>query len=111
VSTPAERSGQPAHSEEAVIPGLEVSLWEQMQGQRQRPRRDLDSDGRLGCALHIAVLVDGQVGVTADDGQAEDAGGRLVVLVVPPPLALIVMSRIMPSLSGRRTSQRMVVQA
>ena len=30
MSTPAERSGQPAHSEEAVIPGLEVSLWEQM---------------------------------------------------------------------------------
>jgi retron-type reverse transcriptase len=30
VSTPAERSGQPAHSEEAVIPGLEVSLWERM---------------------------------------------------------------------------------
>src|SRR5436190_5126199 len=25
---PAERSGRPAHSEEAVIPGLEVSLWE-----------------------------------------------------------------------------------
>jgi group II intron reverse transcriptase/maturase len=30
VSTPAERSGRPAHSEEAVIPGLEVSVWEQM---------------------------------------------------------------------------------
>ncbi len=26
----AERSGRPAHSEDAVIPGLEVSLWEQM---------------------------------------------------------------------------------
>jgi hypothetical protein len=42
------------------------------------PRRD----SRPGCAFGIAVLVDGQVGVTADDGQAEDAGGRLVVLVV-----------------------------
>jgi RNA-directed DNA polymerase len=30
VSTPAERSGQPARPEEAVIPGLEVSLREQM---------------------------------------------------------------------------------
>src|SRR5436305_9885768 len=26
----AERSGRPAHSGDAVIPGLEVSLWEQM---------------------------------------------------------------------------------
>ena len=26
----AERSGRSAHSEEAAIPGLEVSLWEQM---------------------------------------------------------------------------------
>ena len=52
------------------------------QGQQQRPRRDLGGDGRPGCAFRIAVLVDGQVGVTADDGQAEDAGGRLVVLVV-----------------------------
>jgi RNA-directed DNA polymerase len=30
LSPGAERSGRPAHSEEAVIPGLEVSLWEQM---------------------------------------------------------------------------------
>ena len=28
MSTAAERSGRPARSEEAVIPGLEVSLWE-----------------------------------------------------------------------------------
>jgi RNA-directed DNA polymerase len=30
LSTAAERSGQPAHAGDAVIPGLEVSLWEQM---------------------------------------------------------------------------------
>jgi RNA-directed DNA polymerase len=30
LSTPAERSGRPARPEDAVIPGLEVSLWEQM---------------------------------------------------------------------------------
>ena len=30
MSTPAERSGRPARPEEAVIPGLEVSLWERM---------------------------------------------------------------------------------
>jgi len=30
LSTAAERSGRPARLEEAVIPGLEVSLWEQM---------------------------------------------------------------------------------
>jgi RNA-directed DNA polymerase len=30
LSTAAERSGQSAHPEDAVIPGLEVSLWEQM---------------------------------------------------------------------------------
>jgi len=30
VSTPAERSGRPARPEDAVIPGLEASLWEQM---------------------------------------------------------------------------------
>ncbi len=30
MSTAAERSGRPARLEEAVIPGLEVSLWEQM---------------------------------------------------------------------------------
>jgi RNA-directed DNA polymerase len=30
LSTAAERSGRPAHSEDAVIPGLEVSVWEQM---------------------------------------------------------------------------------
>ncbi|MCA1707956.1 MAG: group II intron reverse transcriptase/maturase [Actinobacteria bacterium] len=30
MSTAVERSGRSAHSEEAAIPGLEVSLWEQM---------------------------------------------------------------------------------
>jgi RNA-directed DNA polymerase len=30
LSTAAERSGRPAPSEDAVIPGLEVSLWEQL---------------------------------------------------------------------------------
>jgi len=30
LSTAAERSGRPARPEDAVIPGLEVSLWEQM---------------------------------------------------------------------------------
>ena len=30
MSTAAERSGRPARPEDAVIPGLEVSLWEQM---------------------------------------------------------------------------------
>jgi RNA-directed DNA polymerase len=30
LSTAAERSGRPARSEDAVIPGLEVSLWEQL---------------------------------------------------------------------------------
>ncbi|MCA1821184.1 MAG: group II intron reverse transcriptase/maturase [Pseudonocardia sp.] len=30
MSSAAERSGRSAHSEEAAIPGLEVSLWEQM---------------------------------------------------------------------------------
>ena len=30
MSTPAERSGRPARPEEAVIPGLEVSLWERL---------------------------------------------------------------------------------
>jgi RNA-directed DNA polymerase len=30
LSPAVERSGRPAHSEDAVIPGLEVSLWEQM---------------------------------------------------------------------------------
>ena len=30
MSTPAERSGQSARPEDAVIPGLEVSLWERM---------------------------------------------------------------------------------
>jgi RNA-directed DNA polymerase len=40
VSTPAERSGRPAHSGEAVIPGLEVSGWERML-----------SPGNLGRAL------------------------------------------------------------
>jgi hypothetical protein len=65
-----------------AVGGLLVVLDRGGQGQQQRPRRDLGGDGRPGCALRIAVLVDGQVGVTADDGQAEDAGGRLVVLVV-----------------------------
>jgi len=51
-------------------------------GQQQRPRRDPGGDGRPGCAFRMAVLVDGQVGLTADDGQAQDPGGRLVVLVV-----------------------------
>jgi RNA-directed DNA polymerase len=30
LSTAAERSGRSAHPEDAVVPGLEVSLWEQM---------------------------------------------------------------------------------
>ena len=30
MSPAAERSGQSAHSEEAAIPGLEISLWERM---------------------------------------------------------------------------------
>ena len=30
MSPAVERSGQPAHAGDAVIPGLEVSLWEQM---------------------------------------------------------------------------------
>jgi RNA-directed DNA polymerase len=30
LSTAVERSGRPAHAEDAVIPGLEVSLWEQL---------------------------------------------------------------------------------
>ncbi len=30
MSTAAERSGRTAHSEDAVIPGLEVSLWERL---------------------------------------------------------------------------------
>ena len=30
MSTPAERSGRPARPEDAVIPGLEVSVWERM---------------------------------------------------------------------------------
>ena len=30
MTSTAERSGRPAHPEDAVIPGLEVSLWEQM---------------------------------------------------------------------------------
>lgn len=30
MSTSAERSGRPARAEEAVLPGLEVTLWEQM---------------------------------------------------------------------------------
>jgi RNA-directed DNA polymerase len=30
LSTPAERSGRPARPEDAVIPGLEVSLWERL---------------------------------------------------------------------------------
>jgi RNA-directed DNA polymerase len=30
LSTAAERSGRPAPPEDAVIPGLEVSLWERM---------------------------------------------------------------------------------
>jgi group II intron reverse transcriptase/maturase len=30
LSTSAERSGRPARAEEAVLPGLEVTLWEQM---------------------------------------------------------------------------------
>ena len=40
MSSAAERSGRPAHSGGAVIPGLEVSLWEQML-----------SPGNLGQAL------------------------------------------------------------
>jgi len=30
LSTAAERSGRPARPEDAVIPGLEISLWERM---------------------------------------------------------------------------------
>ena len=44
------------------------------QGQQQRPRWNLNGGDRLGRALLRAVLVDGQVGITADDRQAEDTG-------------------------------------
>jgi group II intron reverse transcriptase/maturase len=52
LSTAAERSGQPAHPGEAVIPGLEVSLWEQ-----------LLSPGNLGQALKRVEANRGAPGV------------------------------------------------
>jgi RNA-directed DNA polymerase len=52
LSTAAERSGQPAHLGEAVIPGLEVSLWEQML-----------SPGNLGRALRRVEANRGAPGV------------------------------------------------
>ena len=58
-----------------AVGGLLVVFDRGGQGRQQRPRRDLDGEGRPGCAFGVAVLVDGQVGVTAGDGQAEDAGG------------------------------------
>jgi hypothetical protein len=59
-----------------AVGGLLVVLDGGGQGQQQRPCRDLVGEGRVGCAFRVAVLVDGQVGVTADDGQAEDPGVR-----------------------------------
>jgi RNA-directed DNA polymerase len=52
LSTPAERSGQPARPEDAVIPGLEVSLWERML-----------SPGNLGRALRRVEANRGAPGV------------------------------------------------
>jgi group II intron reverse transcriptase/maturase len=52
LNTAAERSGQPAHPGEAVIPGLEVSLWEQ-----------LLSPGNLGQALKRVEANRGAPGV------------------------------------------------
>ena len=52
MSTAAERSGQPARPEDAVIPGLEVSLWEQML-----------SPGNLGRALRRVEANRGAPGV------------------------------------------------
>ena len=43
MSTPAERSGRPARPEEAVIPGLEVSLWELMLSPENLKTEHLDS--------------------------------------------------------------------
>jgi RNA-directed DNA polymerase len=52
LSTAAERSGQPARPGEAVIPGLEVPLWEQ-----------LLSPGNLGRALRRVEANRGAPGV------------------------------------------------
>jgi RNA-directed DNA polymerase len=52
LNTAAERSGQPAHPGEAVIPGLEVLLWEQ-----------LLSPGNLGQALKRVEANRGAPGV------------------------------------------------
>ena len=59
----------------AAARGLLVVVDGGGQGQQQRPRWNLDGGDRLGRALLRAVLVDGQVGITADDRQAEDTGG------------------------------------
>jgi hypothetical protein len=47
-----------------AVGGLLVVLDRGGQGRQQRPRRDPGGDGRPGCAFGVAVLVDGQVGVT-----------------------------------------------
>lgn len=54
MSSTAERSGRSAHSEGAVIPGLEASLWEQ-----------LLSPGNLGRALKRVEANRGAPGVDA----------------------------------------------
>ncbi|MGH3782589.1 MAG: hypothetical protein ACRDRO_18700 [Pseudonocardiaceae bacterium] len=58
----AERSGRSAHSEEAAIPGLEVSLWER-----------LLAPENLGWALRHVRANAGAAGV---DGTTPDMAGR-----------------------------------
>lgn len=58
---------------------------------------DVFADTRFEAAARLA-----QEGVFADDGQADDSGGRFAIPVDPAPSELVVMSRIMPPIVHRR---------
>ena len=87
MSTVAERSGRPAHSEDAVIPGLEVSLWEQML-----------SPENLGRAL---MRVRANAGAPGVDGMTTE---ELVPWLAEPSLAEPTPIRLGPRNSHEMTS-------
>jgi RNA-directed DNA polymerase len=93
LSTAAERSGRPARSEDAVIPGLEVSLWEQMlspqnlsralrrvEANRGAPGVDGMTTGQLRPWLHEHWV---QVREALDAGSYQPSPVRRVVIPKP----------------------------
>ena len=93
MSSAAERSGRPAHSEEAVIPGLEVSVWEQMlspqnlsralrrvEANRGAPGVDGMTTGQLRPWLHEHWV---QVRKALDAGTYQPSPVRRVVIPKP----------------------------